>query len=67
MSQRISLKCGDDPDVAYLILPKHPGEGSKSVVKEQKDLRTLIENYKGPDVYLDFDQNGILIGIEIIA
>lgn len=54
-----------DPDVAYLMLPKHKGEGVGSVV-EQKTLRELLPEYKGPDIYFDFDNNGVLVGIELM-
>ncbi|NQZ02922.1 MAG: DUF2283 domain-containing protein, partial [Bdellovibrionales bacterium] len=57
----------DDPDVAYLQLPDHPGVGTLNVVGKQVDLRELIQDYAGPDVYLDFGQDGKLIGIEIMA
>ncbi|WP_257454305.1 DUF2283 domain-containing protein [Archangium lipolyticum] len=55
----------DDQDVAYLRLPSHPGEAcemSKSI-----RLAELMGSYTGPDVVLDFDQDGVLVGIEILA
>jgi len=65
---RISLSVSDDdPNVAYLTLPNHPGASAANVVAEQKSMNELIEGYKGPDIYLDFDDNGVLIGIEILA
>lgn len=69
MSERsITLKVSeDDPDVAYLRLPDHPGEGTYNVVAKQVLLSEIIQNYKGPDIYLDFGHNGKLIGIEILA
>jgi hypothetical protein len=30
-------------------------------------LRDLIGSYEGPDVVLDFDLRGVLVGIEILA
>ncbi len=56
----------DDEDVAYLILPDHPGQGTSGVVAKQTSLRSLLE-YVGPEIYLDFDEVGRLIGIEILA
>ncbi len=56
----------DDPDVAYLILKSHPGEGIFDAVSKQISLAELIENYRGPDVNLDFDNSGVLIGVEVI-
>jgi len=64
----ISLKISeDDPEVAYLYLPAHPGKEIFGVVKKQVRALDLIPNYKGPDVYLDFDGEGVLIGIEILG
>jgi uncharacterized protein YuzE len=56
----------DDEDVAYLSLPNHPGRGSPGVVSKQVRLLELLQ-YVGPDVYLDIDESGRLIGFEIIA
>ena len=56
----------DDEDVAYLTLPKHSGQGTAGAVRKQEKLRDLIK-YNGPDIHLDFDKEGNLIGIEIIA
>jgi hypothetical protein len=67
-SRKIYLKVSeDDPDVAYLYLPGHPGEGKRNVVDKQIRLFDIIENFKGPDLYLDFDTGGNLIGIEILS
>lgn len=57
----------NDPDVAYLALPGHPGAGLPNIVKKQISLADQIEGYVGPSVYLDFDATGLLIGIEILA
>jgi uncharacterized protein YuzE len=57
----------DDPDVAYLQLPDHPGSGTPNVVAKQICLGDIIQSYKGPDIYLDFGQDGRLIGIEILS
>ncbi len=66
--QMFELKVSEDDDeVAYLRLPNHPGAGQPGVVASQKNLADLIDNYKGADVYLDFDKSGVLIGIEIIS
>ena len=63
----IKLKVSDDDsDVAYLYLPDHPGPGIPNVVGKQISLNKLVDGYLGPDVYLDFGQNGRLIGIEIL-
>ncbi len=57
----------DDDEVAYLYLPNHPGKGKSNIVSKQVILANMFENYKGPDVYLDFDETGCLIGIELLA
>jgi len=66
--KRIELKVSpDDENVAYIVLPDHPGQGIQGVVAKQLRLRDLCGSYKGPDIYLDFDKNESLIGIEILA
>lgn len=64
-SRGFSLKVGSDGEVAYLKLPTHPG-GQPRVAKSMRIL-DYIGNYEGPDVVFDFDENGILIGLEILA
>jgi uncharacterized protein YuzE len=56
----------DDEDVAYLTLPGHPGQGTPGAVAKQTRLQDLMA-YAGPDIYLDFDRDGNLIGVEILA
>ena len=66
INNKIYLKVSeDDPDVAYLYLPGHPGE--KNIIKTQIRLHDIIKNYKGPDIYLDIDQKDNIIGIEILG
>lgn len=68
MNNKIYLKKSkDDPDVAYLYLPGHPGEKNKNIIKTQIRLYDIIKNYKGPDIYLDVDQNDNVVGIEILG
>lgn len=66
MPQRIQLNISDDNNVAYLKLPDHPGT-APGIVKQSVSLRDLLNNYKGPDINLDLDESGTLIGIEIIG
>lgn len=67
MSQ-IKLKVSDDdPSVAYVTLPKHPGKGLKGIVAKQVRLCDAIDNYKGIDIILDFDSDNEIIGIEIVG
>ena len=60
---------GDDGehDTAYLMMPNHPGAGKHNIVNKQIRLLELVDDYKGPDIYLDIDHDGILIGIEILV
>ena len=62
----IQLKISDDDEMAYLYLPAHPKRSVPGIAKKQLRLADVIENYKGPDIYLDFDKNNELIGIEIM-
>ena len=64
---KIALKVSEGDDgVAYLYLPAHPGEATQGSVSKQVRLSDLL-NYSGPDLYLDFDANGCLIGVEILS
>ena len=65
---KLHLEVSEDEDgevVAYLRLPAHPGPG-KAVVKKNVRLRDVVEDYHGPDLFLDFDENNVLLGIEIV-
>lgn len=57
----------DDDEAAYLYLPSHPGSGHVGVACRQTNIAELIKDYKGPDIYFDFDKNDVLIGIEILT
>lgn len=66
--EKISLKVSsDDEQVGYVYLPDHPKKQIPGLVKRQIELADLIKDYKGPDVNLDFNSEGVLIGIEIIG
>ncbi len=56
----------DDENVAYLYLPEHPGSGAQGVVARHVKLNTIL-TYKGPDILLDLDGDGRLIGIEVVG
>jgi hypothetical protein len=56
-----------DGEVAYVSLPGHPGCGKAGVVARQVRLRDLIADHGHADVYLDFDKDGCLIGLEILT
>lgn len=63
-TRKLHLRVSDDGDMAYLFLPNHPGKGKSKVVERQISLQSVIENYKGPEIYLDFSSTGEVIGIE---
>ena len=46
--------------------PDHPGKGTGGIVEKTVRLRDLMD-HKGSDLYLDFDKENRLIGIEILA
>lgn len=67
MTTKIELRISDDDEsVAYLYLPDHPGPGARGVVAKHVKLGTLLP-YKGPEILLDMDADGRLIGIEVIG
>jgi hypothetical protein len=69
--ERIYLKVSqndedeDEEIVAYLTLPDHPGPSS-GVVRRNVRLRDLVGDYVGPDLFFDFDENNVLVGVEIL-
>ena len=64
---KIELKVSaDDEDTAYLSLPDFPAPSFSGVVASTTRLKN-IHQYAGPDIFLDFDKDGRLIGIEILA
>ena len=65
MKFRLSVS-DDDDNVAYLKLPSHP-EGEICKMSKSVRLFDLIGKYEGPDVVLDFDEEGVLVGIEIVG
>ena len=65
-NEPIKLKVSeDDDDVGYLFLHDHPKKIVPGIVKKQIRLSDLIDNYRGPDIYLDFNESNTIIGIEI--
>ena len=66
--QTIVLKVSNgDENVGYVYLPKHPKVITAGIVKKTIRLSEIIKDYKGILVYLDFDSNDELIGIEIVG
>ena len=64
--RRIQLQMAEGGDVAYLKLPGYP-EPPSGVVKRTVRLRTILGEYSGPDLYFDFDDNDVLIGVEVLV
>ncbi|MEM7432934.1 MAG: DUF2283 domain-containing protein [Pseudomonadota bacterium] len=53
-------------DVGYLQLPDHPGKGTVGCVVKTVRVLDIVADHKGTDVYLDYDKDGTLIGIELL-
>ncbi len=62
----LHLSSGEQ-DVAYVSLPNHPGRGTPGITRKQLRLKELVPEYKGADLYFDFDKENQLIGIEILV
>lgn len=56
----------DDPSVGYLYLSNHPGPGTAGCVKGMVRVSTLIADYVGPEIHLDLNEAGEVIGIEVL-
>ncbi|MEL6195553.1 MAG: DUF2283 domain-containing protein [Myxococcota bacterium] len=59
------LAISDDGDVGYLSLARD-GRGKARRVAKTLSLRGLIGEYSGPDIHLDFSDDAVLVGIEIV-
>ena len=68
-ANRLELAVDNTAGAAYLYLPDHPARGADSAgcVANTVCLEDLVPGYQGPDIYLDFDKNGVLIGMEILG
>jgi len=58
---------GDDSDTAYVALPGCPDQPQFGIVAKTICLDGLLDDFKGPRLNLDFNRDGVLIGIEILA
>lgn len=56
----------ENEETVYVQLKEHPKKSIFGIVKKNIDIASLIKGYKGPPVYLDFNDDGFLIGIEIL-
>ena len=57
----------DDSDSAYVALPGCPDQAQFGIVARTICLDDVVENFKGPRINLDFNKDGLLIGIEILV
>lgn len=62
--QSLHLEVSPTGQAAYLKFPLQ--NGSERKVAENIRIHDLIEGYSGPDVILDFDRAGQLLGIEVL-
>lgn len=62
----MSLKMSDGGDAGYLYLPAHPGRGVPGASARQVLLRSVVAGYHGPEIVLDFNGGGVIIGIEVV-
>lgn len=51
---------------AYLELHDHPHVETPGLVKRSVDIHSLIGDYPGPRITIDFDGRGVPVGIEIL-
>ena len=66
IDRKIRVKTtGRDFHTAYVALPGHRSE--PGIVSKTVDLASIVTNYKGPRVLLDFSKDHKLIGIEILV
>lgn len=63
---KIKLESNKDGDMAYLFLPKHPGKSISGITAKQISLHSIISDYHGPEIILDFDKSGEIIGMEFL-
>lgn len=54
-----------EPDVAYLSLCRTEVTDNENINKTVR-LQDLIGSYKGADIFLDFNQNKELVGLELL-
>jgi Protein of unknown function (DUF2283) len=63
---RVKMK-RDDSDTAYIALPGYPDQAQYGIVSKTICLDDVLDGFKGPRVHLDFNKDGLLIGIEILV
>jgi hypothetical protein len=66
--QKIRVKMnGEDSDTAYIALPGYPDQPQFGVVSKTISLDDVLDSFRGPRINLDFNKDGVLIGIEILV
>ena len=66
-SKSIRLRTYDDDyHTAYLELADHPHELIAGIVGRTVRLQEIIRDYDGPSMSVEFNQQGRVIGIEIL-
>jgi|LakMenE18May11ns_1017448.scaffolds.fasta_scaffold9487908_2 hypothetical protein len=66
MNEKIRVKTNQDSRTAYLKLPGYPEEITPGLVAKSISLDDIYD-YEGPRVQLDFNKEGKLIGVEVVA
>lgn len=68
MTEKIKVTIsGVQCDSACIALPGYPSESKSGFVSKTICLDDLIDGLQGPRINLDFNYEGLLIGIEVIA
>lgn len=55
-----------DLDVAYVLLPDHPGRGTPKAVVRSQAVSELVDLGGSIEIVIDFDANDQPVGIEIL-
>ncbi|MEK6237042.1 MAG: DUF2283 domain-containing protein [Planctomycetales bacterium] len=63
--KRIVLRTYEDYHQSYVELADHPHELRHCVFNTVR-IHHLIDDYDGPEIQIDFDENGRAVGIEIL-
>lgn len=58
---------GENSHTAYIALPGYPEVIVPGIVSRTLNMNDLVKDYSGPRIHLDFNSEGILIGIEVLV
>ncbi len=64
--RELRLRTYNNDRTAYLELLDFPRESPSGCVKKTVRVHTLIPDFDGPGIGIDFDEQGLAIGIEIL-